>query len=332
MTALKVGVVGAGNIGRTHLKAYRAAGALPVAVTDAVPSAADAAAAEFDLTAYPDVATMLRDADLDAVSICTPPAGHSEAAVLALEAGVPVLCEKPMGRTVAECETMIAAARRTSTLLTVGHCHRFQPEIEMMRSLIDQGRIGTVLTFRNRFSGPLDRVESRWFSRPEIAGGGTLMDTSVHSVDIFRYLLGEIDQVVAVTATTATDRGPALDVEDSSVLAVRSVEGVLGVIEASWRTAPGEALVSVSGTQGRLDFDYNTSALSLSSPDGSVATIEVPPGHRFVRQARSFLDAIQNGTPQRVSAEDGERAIAVLTQAYASAASPALAAEEGARA
>lgn len=319
MSALRVGVVGAGTIGRTHLKAYRDAGATPVAVTDTDPAAAEAAAADFDLTTYPDAATMFSEADLDAVSICTPPAGHVDAAVLALRAGIPVLCEKPMARTVAECDAMITAAEQSGTLLTVGHCHRFQPQIEAMKSLIAAGRIGTVLTFRNRFSGPLDSVQTRWFSRREIAGGGVLMDTSVHSIDMFRYLVGEIDHAVAVTSTTATERGPALEVEDSSVLAIRSVDGVLGAIEASWRTAPGEASVSVSGTQGRLDLDYDTAKLSLVGPDGSVREIDVPPGNRFVLQARSFLDCIANGTQHRVTAADGVRAIAVLAQAYASA-------------
>lgn len=319
MTALRVGVVGAGTIGHTHLNAYREAGAATVAVTDVDPAAAEAAAAEFGLTSYPDAATMFSEVDLDAVSICTPPVSHAEVAVQALRAGIPVLCEKPMALTVAECDAMITAAEQSGTLLTVGHCHRFQPQIETMKSLIETGRIGTVLTFRNRFSGPLDRVEARWFSRPDIAGGGVLMDTSVHSIDIFRYLVGEIDRVVAVTATTATDRGPALEVEDSAVLGVRSVGGVLGVIEASWRTVPGEALVSVSGTEGRLDLDYSTPTLSLVGPDRSVQKIDVPPGNRFALQARSFLDCIANGTQHRVTASDGARAITLLAQAYASA-------------
>lgn len=320
MTALRVGVVGAGIIGRTHLNAYREAGAIPVAVTDTDPAVAEAAAREFDLIVYPDAATMFSEADLDAVSICTPPAGHADATVLALSARIPVLCEKPMARTAAECDAMMSAAQQAGTLLTVGHCHRFQPQIEAMKSLIAAGRIGTVLTFRNRFSGPLDRVESRWFSQREISGGGVLMDTSVHSIDIFRYLVGEIDQVVALTATTATDRGPALEVEDTSLLAIRSADWVLGAIEASWRTAPGEASVSVSGTQGRLDFDYDTGVLVLAAPDGSPLQIEVPPGNRFVQQARSFLECIANGTQHRVTAADGATAVRLLARAYASAA------------
>lgn len=319
MTTLRVGVVGAGVIGRTHLNAYRAAGTAPVAVTDVDPAAAEAAAAEFGLTAYPSVAAMLGEAELDAVSICTPPAGHLETAVQALRAGVAVLCEKPMARTVEECEAMISAAEEGGALLTVGFCHRFQPEVEAMRSLITEGRIGDVLTFRNRFSGPLDGVEKRWFSQPDIAGGGVLMDSSIHSVDIFRYLIGEIDRATAVTATTATDRGPALSVEDSAVLAVRSSGGVVGVIEASWRTSPGEAVISVSGTQGRLEMDYATMTLSLIDTDQKCSAVPVPEGDRFARQARQFLECVATGAEPRVTARDGARAVAVLAEAYAAA-------------
>lgn len=319
MTGESVGVVGAGNIGRTHLKAYQDAGALPVAVTDTDPQAAEAVAVEFGLTAYPDLTTMLAEADLYAVSICTPPAAHHDAAVQALQAGVPVLCEKPMARSAAECESMVVASTETGTLLAIGLCHRFQPEIETMRRLVADGLIGAPLTFRNRFSGPLASVESRWFSQPEIAGGGCLMDSSVHSIDIFRYVIGEVDQVVAVTATTGTDRGPALAVEDSAIMAVRSVGGVLGVIEASWRTAPGEALVSVSGTQGRLDMDYGSSTLSLTKPGGETNVIDVEPGNRFTREARSFLDCIRSGDQPRVTAADGARAVELLMRAYQSA-------------
>ncbi len=321
MAALRVGVVGAGTIGRTHLNAYRAAGTAPIAVTDVDAAAADAVAGEFDLKAYPSVAAMMAEAELDAVSICTPPNGHRETAVQALQAGVAVLCEKPMARTVDECEAMISAASEAKALLTVGFCHRFQPQVETMRSLIADGRIGTVLTFRNRFSGPLDGVESRWFSDPEIAGGGALMDSSIHSVDIFRYLIGEIDQARAVTATTATDRGPALSVEDSAVLAVRSTGGVVGVIEASWRTSPGEAVISVAGTQGRLELDYATMTLSLIDTHQTSSAIPVPDGDRFVRQAGQFLDCVATGGRPRVTAQDGARAVAVLAEAYASAGS-----------
>lgn len=313
--SIRVGVIGAGTIGRTHLAAYREAGAVITGVTDVDRASAERAAAEFGTTAHDDLAALL-DSGVQAVSVCTPPAGHAGPAIAALRAGVAVLCEKPLARTEAECTEMITAARAGGALLTVGFCHRFQPEVEAIRDAIEAGRIGTVLGFRNRFSGPLDRVESSWFARPEVSGGGVLMDTCVHSVDLFRHLIGEVGDVRALTATTATDRGPALAVEDSAVLSLRSAAGVLGVIEASWRTAPGEAVITISGTRGRLHFDYAAPRLTLTDDAGTETVLDVPAGNRFVRQAGHFLDCVAGRAEPRVTAEDGARAVAVLGQAY----------------
>ena len=324
----RVAVVGAGGIGRVHLNAYRQVGADLVGVADPDAAAVDRAAREFGIEGFDNAADMLERLEPDLISICTPPGLHAEPAINALRAGVAVLCEKPMARTVEECTTMAAAAAESGSLLTVGFCHRFQPEINAIREAIRSGRIGTVLTYRNVFAGPLDGVETTWFSRPALSGGGVVLDTCVHSVDLFRYLIGEVDQVRAATATTATDRGPALEVEDSALLTLRSTSGVLGVIEASWRVAPGEATVTVCGSNGRLQLDYSTMTLTEVDAAGDVTTIEVATDDRFVRQARHVLQCVSDGRQPEVTPVDGVRAAAVLHDAYSSA-GPITATPEG---
>ena len=316
----RVGIVGTGGIGRTHLRAYAAAGAPAVAVTDVDSDRAAAAADEFSATTYPDLTTMLAEARLDAISVCTPPAFHHTATLQAIKAGVAVLCEKPMALSEAESAEMVAVADAAGVLLSVGFCHRFQPHIEAMRTAVVEGAVGTVLSFRNRFAGHLAGVENTWFADPAVAGGGVLMDTCVHSVDLFRYLVGEVAEVRALHATTGSPLGPALPVEDTAVLALRSTSGVLGVIEASWRTRPGEAVVSVHGTDATLRLDYATMALTRSDADGSSPQpIEVPEGDRFTRQAAHFLACVAGQAEPRVTAADGAAAVAVLAAAYQSA-------------
>lgn len=266
-------------------------------------------AAEHGVTAYPDLATLL--ADVDAVSIGTPPVAHAATAIAALEAGVAVLCEKPMAISVAECEQMVATAERTGALLMVGFCHRYQPEIEAMREAIARGDIGTPLAFRNRFAGPLRGVQDLWFSKRAVAGGGVLMDTCVHSVDLFRCLVGEVSDVRALTASTA-----GLEVEDTAVLSLRAESGVLGVIEASWRTQPGEAVVRVEGTAGALVMDYQSLRFTRRTPDGATEPIDVSPGNRFTRQAAHFLACVRGEEKPRVTGEDGVAAMRVLAAAY----------------
>lgn len=315
----RVGVIGAGVIGQVHLRAYAAAGTPPVAVTDTDTGRAQAAAERHGLMAYPDLAAMLAEADLDAVSVCTPPATHLPVVLDALAKGVAVLCEKPMALTEKECATMIAAAADAGLLLSIGFCHRFQPEIEAIRAAVLDGRIGTVLGFHNRFSGHLADVEHRWFSDPGMAGGGVLVDTCSHSVDLFRYLVGEVGDVRALTATTATALGPAVAVEDTAVLSLRSTGGVLGTIEASWRTRPGQATVALHGTHGALRFDYRTRSLTYMAPDGETDLLAVEPADRFERQAAHFLRCVQGFEQPRVTAHDGAAAVAILTAAYRSA-------------
>ena len=170
--SLRIGIVGCGGIGRTHMQAWLAAGYQPVAVCDAIPAVAHTLAALSDATVYSDAATLFANAQLDVVSICTPPALHAEFAIAALDHRIAVLCEKPMAPTLAECDAMIAAATRNHTLLSVGFCHRYQPHIEVMKSQIAAGAIGEVIMFRNRFAGHMPNVETRWFSDPALAGGG----------------------------------------------------------------------------------------------------------------------------------------------------------------
>lgn len=315
----RVAVVGAGGIGNVHLNAYRRAGAELVAVADTNTDAADSAAAAHGIVGFDDATVMLDRVEPDLISVCTPPAMHAELAIRALHAGVAVLCEKPMARTVEECTAMAEAATASGSLLTVGFCHRFQPEIAAIAQAINAGRIGTVLTYRNVFEGPLDGVESTWFSQPDLSGGGVLMDTCVHSVDLFRYLIGEVAQTRAVMSSTATGRGPALSVEDSAMLTLRSVSGVLGVVEASWRTAPGEATVTVCGSDGRLELDYATMTLTALDPAGGREVVEVETADRFVRQARHVLRRVADRQQPEVTPRDGIRAIEILRDAYASA-------------
>lgn len=319
---LRIGIVGCGGIGRTHLQAYRAIGVTPMGLAEPNTATLATAQAEYGGEPFTDYREMFASTTLDAISICTPPVTHAESAEAALAAGIAVLCEKPLATTVEACESMMAAAERAQRLLSVGFCHRFQPQIERLHALISDGTLGTVLMFRNRFAGHLPDVEDRWFARLEIAGGGVMIDTCVHSVDLFRYLIGEPVQVQAMTSTRESALGPALEVEDSAIISLRTAAGELGMIEASWRTPPGEWMVSVFGTAGMATMDYGTNELRLRlAHDEGWQVIDVPDASRFEREIQHFLSCIRGVARPRVTAADGLACARILTAAYASAAS-----------
>lgn len=318
-SAPRVGVIGLGAIGRIHIAAWKANGVTPVAFADAVPAALEMAVTEHGGEAFADGIELIRSGKVDIVSICTPPRFHRELAIAAAEAGLAVLCEKPLARTLEDAEAIAAAVEKHGTLFSVGFCHRFEPAIEHLKAMVDKGELGEVMTFRNRFAGLMANAHETWFSNPEISGGGALADTSIHSIDLFRHLVGDVAGVQAMTSTRETEHGPALDVEDTGVMVLRTGRGEIGVIESSWRTPPGEWTVTIYGTKGTAVADYGTGAFRLTKADGTTEDVAVAPGSRFEREFAHFIACWRGEAEQRVTLRDGVEANRVLHLAYESA-------------
>lgn len=314
----RVGVIGLGSIGRTHLNAWKANGITPVAFADAVPAALEKVQAEHGGETFDDGVKLIQSGLIDIVSICTPPLFHKDLAIAATEAGVAVICEKPLARTLADAEAITEAVERSGILFTVGFCHRFQPEIEKLKAMIDGGELGTIMTFRNRFAGLKADAHTTWFGNPAIAGGGVLADTNVHSIDLFRFLIGEPEGIHAFLSTRETEHGPKLEVDDTAVLTVKTADGTLGIIESSWRTPPGEWTVTVYGTQGTAVVDYKDTTLRVQGTDGEWRQVEVEDGSRFDREFAHFLACWRGEAQPRVTVRDGLAANRILDAAYAS--------------
>lgn len=317
MDSPRVGVIGLGAIGRTHITTWQSLGVTPVAIADPLPPALAAAAEQGSWETYESGEELIRLAEVDIVSICTPPAFHKDLAIAALGAGKTVLCEKPLAATVADAEAIVAAAAKSAGQLHVGFCHRFEPAIVAIRKLIDSGELGTIITLRNRFAGVMDSPESTWFSNREISGGGALADTSIHSIDIFRFLLGDAVQVRSLNATHESEHGPALDVEDSGVILLQNDAGAVGVLESSWRTPPGEWSVTVYGTKGQASFDYGTGKGVVVNADGKASPLEFEPGDRFAAEFAHVLACWRGESQPAATAQDGLTANQILAAAYA---------------
>ena len=315
---LRVGLIGAGGMGRTHLASYeRVREARIVAVTDISEDVARAAAQQVGARAFSRVEEMLAHSDLDAVDICTPPAAHLEAALMAIERGLHVLCEKPLAHHPDAARKMVWAAKAKGVQLMTAFCHRFHPPIVALKRLIDAEELGEVVMFRNRFAGPFKGVEERWFSDKEVAGGGVLMDTSVHSIDLFRFLVGEVARVQAVTRQT----NPAVgNVEDTAIALLSTSDNRMGVVEASWVLAAGFNVVEVYGTEGAAMVHYwdgFKSRYKTNKMEDWQPLEEVGPD-RFVGEIQHFVDACLGRTELQVTGYDGLRAVEIVYEAYAS--------------
>lgn len=307
---LKVAVIGCGGIGGVHLARWaQVSGAKLAAVCDVDAAAATRAATEHGAEAHTDWRALLDGGGLDIVDICTPPNLHAPIALRALDSGLHVLCEKPLARTPEEARTMVIRAEEKNRLLMTAFCHRFHPPILFAKELIDNDDLGRIIMFRNRFSGHFVGIENRWFSDPEVAGGGALLDTAVHSVDLFRHLVGEVKTAIGKTATYL----PSLRVEDSGLCILEAENGALGVIEASWATPGGRNVVELYGTAGACLVDYDSGRVQYKTADMAVwETREIEGADRFQREILHFCDAVRGLQPLMVTGRDGLRAVEVI--------------------
>lgn len=196
---IRVGIVGMGFMGAVHLRNWQAMDkAEVVAVCDAVPVTGaakqgniDAGSDELDLTGvaiHTDVAEMLASEILDAVLIALPTHLHKAVSIQCLEAGVHVLCEKPMALNTQDCDAMIAAATQAGKHLMVAHCLRFWPEYAWTKKAVARGKYGKVLAANfSRLSFPPEG--GSWFADPSKSGGVSL-DLHIHDLDFIQHLFG----------------------------------------------------------------------------------------------------------------------------------------------
>ena len=287
---LGVAMIGYAFMGRAHSHAWRTAPRffdLPMAPEMAVlvGRSAAAAAAAADQLGWREVETdwrrVLERDDVDLVDICTPGDSHAEIAEAALEAGKHVLVEKPMANTVAQAETMVAAAveaRRRGVRSMVGFTYRRVPAIQLARQLIADGRIGEVRQVRAQYlqdwladaEAPLS-----WRLDKDKAGSGALGDIGAHIVDLTQFLTGQrfagvsgmletfvterpvAESFSGLHGTGGSERGP-VTVDDAALFTARLTSGAPAVLEAT-RYAWGRKnamRIEISGTSGSLAFDF----------------------------------------------------------------------------
>lgn len=331
---MRFAIIGVGNIAPIHAAAIRGLpGAELVAVATRHEGRGRAFVGENGGTWYADYRELLAHAQADLVAICTPHDLHAPMTVAAAQAGVHVLCEKPMARTVAECDAMIAACDRAGVRLGVVFPGRLEPLSLRLRAALDAGRLGrllwvsaNILWYRTDAyyrSGP-------WRGTWAHEGGGVLINQAMHAIDLLIWLSGLPEQVTARARTL----NHAIEVEDAALAILEYADGRLGLIQATTVALPGYPerfeFFGANGSaiyhkgQARLEWHLADPAEDYSEEDeassGAARPMDISAaGHTALY--REFVAAIHDGRPFLLDGHEGRRSVALVEAIYRSAAS-----------
>ena len=319
---LRVGVVGAGFMGETHLAAWTAEGN-PATVFDLNPTRAAALAARFGANVVGSLDELLESVHV--VDVCTATHRHAEVAIAAARAGRHVICEKPLARTLADAEAMLGACAKAGVRLFVAHVVRYFPEYAAARQQVVDGAIGEPAVLRlKRASYRPRHPPDHWFFDPALSGG-MIVDLMIHDFDYARWVAGD---VVAVQCRSVAVERPEL-ATDHAIAILSHASGALSQVTGSWAYPPPTFRTSleIAGSHGLIEFDSAAAPpiVSFLQPlhgdeAGSVGLPGSPVAEDPYRlELREFHRAILDGIPARVAARDGLAALQIALAADASA-------------
>jgi len=301
---LRIGIAGLGFMGKMHFKCYNALdNAKVVAICDIDErkiTAADGTAGNIAGTEQPldlsgielfaDFDKMLAETKLDALSITLPTYMHRDFTVKALNAGVNVLCEKPMAMNITECQDMLTAVERTGKFLLIGHCIRFWPEYAKAKQIIDSGEYGkvSVATFR-RLSLTPTWSWNNWIVNAS-KSGGALLDMHIHDSDFVQYLFG-----MPKAVNTHGVKGPSGGFDHITTTYVYD-DLKLVTAEGGWMMAPGfgfEMSFNIILEKCTIVYDCKSEpAFKICPKDGDAFTVQLPVGDGYSLEIEHFVKTI----------------------------------------
>lgn len=345
---LRTAIVGCGKVGAIHARALQSLpGSEFVAACGRDRLRTEQFAAAHRVLPFTDVVTMIDQARIDLAIICTPHPLHADAAIAAIQGGAHVLVEKPLAATLSDCDAMIEASRRYGRVLGTVCQRRFFAPCQRIRQAIDNGRIGrpilgTVAMFGWRDAAYYDSDAWRgtWLGE----GGGVLVNQAPHQLDLLLWYLGEIDELYGYPVNL---NHPTIEVEDSAVAVIRFKSGAIGNVVVSNSIHPAlHGKVHIYGSNGAaIGVQTDGGAMfiagvsSITEPpvndlwtvpgeadrlqdwvaeDSAFFLQTEPIQYYHERQVEDFLNAVTEGRPPLVTAEDGRRTVELFTAIYRS--------------
>jgi len=329
----KVGIGVISFAHRAHAISYSSAlskmeGVSLIGIYDEDPGRGQQYANQFETTFYSKLEQLLGREDIQGVIICSPTSLHRHLVSAAAQAGKHILCEKPIATNMVDAQAMIAAVNSAGVLLQIPFVCRFYPMVQAARKLVQSGEIGRVLGVvgGNRGRPPLAPVYPEWITDPVQAGGGALLDHSVHVTDAMRFIFEA--EVKSVFAEKSIFRAPGLAVEDCGLISLTFQNGIIGTVDPSWSIPENnpyhyDFYLRILGEKGTINLDDTRQALTMVSdrPDQKAVSVQPIGVDVDLEMVRHFIRCMRLGENlfPAASGEDGLRALEIALAAYESA-------------
>jgi predicted dehydrogenase len=303
---VRIGIIGAGGISDTHVRAARGIdGVSVVAVCGANAQKTRALAESAGAVAYGELDAFLSH-PMDMVAIGSPSGLHADQAIAAVRRGLHVLVEKPLDINTRKVDSLLEEAGRAGVSVGVFFQDRMQPEVVALKAQLDAGDIGTPLFGLGQvrwYRPPEYYGHSRWRGTWALDGGGALMNQGIHTVDLLVWLLGTVTRVTGRTATRLHN----IEVEDTAVAMLEFANGAVATIEATTAAFPGfPRRVEITGTKGSLVYE---------DPARPAVVGDATPHRRVLED---FIEAVRTGRKPAADGTEGRRSVAVIEAIYRS--------------
>ena len=327
MDKIRVGVIGMGRFGELHALAYkRIDGAILTAVSSRNKDHVDAMAQKYGAKGYTDYNELLRDPEVDAVSISVTPGVQKEIAVKAMKAGKHVLMEKPIAITMEDAEVIVKTAEESGVVAMVGYVERFNPSLRRTKALIQNGRIGEVYKVSSRRASKFG-VKPDWVFEDV----GMMIHNIGHDLDILRWMID--DDVQSVFAMGGSYMRRVQGQPDNLSLLIRFKRGGMGLIENSWTLPSRYAMeendmyLDIMGTEGVLKINNFDQTITMCNEEmgfwnpgilrwpGGIAEDSGLEHYALKDELEYFIKAIQKKVKPILTAKEATYILKVLIAA-----------------
>jgi UDP-N-acetylglucosamine 3-dehydrogenase len=321
MGELKLGLIGLGYIGKTHLyNCLRLEDAKLIALADISQSALKKAKQLGIQYTYDDYQKLLDNPEVDAVIIALPTHLHAKCAKAAAEAHKHIMLEKPIARNTIEAEEILSKVRSNNVKIMIGHPLRFSEPYISLKNRVDNGEFGEIQAAyaTNINSGPfIHRADTGaptpvpdWWWKKELTGGGALIDLGSHMINLAQWYFGDV-----VDAKSYLGYRFNLEHEDHAISVLKFKGGQIVVINVGWYSGKTQMQLDVHGTSGHAAATFNQP--SRIKTITSLVLRKTPPYFMpFLRELQHFVESVKNDRQPEPSGEDGLKDLQVIEKAY----------------